>query len=323
MTNFTRPLFVPKYKHNLNFKHVRLVENIAESPTKKTERFESFHKYHNQNEIHVYDDLILSLSTRKNEIKNYTGQNTAITYSFPKNGIVIPCFNERNRLETVQFKTFIDNNPDYLICFVNDGSTDGTLSVLNKLRVAHKEQIIVVDCLKNQGKAEAVRSGMNYIKRYTRLQHFGFLDADLSTDFEDLKQLIAAIEKTEFEIVSGSRIERMGANIQRKSSRGIISKGINLMINNILKLNFQDTQCGAKVMTRKIVETTFTKPFKTKWLFDVEIFQRMNSTFGLEDSSNMICEQPLRRWIHRDGSNLSFKDTFKILNELLRIAVVK
>lgn len=323
MTNFARPLFVPKYKDNLNFKHVRLVGNITESPSRKTGSPDNFQKYNDQDEILVYDDLIFSLNARKNEIKNLMGQNTSITYSFPKNGIVIPCYNEHDRLETEQFKTFIESHPDYLLCFVNDGSSDGTLSVLNKLRIAHKEQVIVVDCLKNKGKAEAVRAGINYIKRYTRIEHFGFLDADLSTDFEDLKNLVYTIEKSEFGIVSGSRIERMGANIQRKSSRSVISKSINMMINTILKLNFQDTQCGAKVMTRQIINQTFAKPFKTKWLFDVEIFQRMNASFGLERSSSMICEQPLKRWIHRDGSNLGFKDSLKIFKELVKIAFNK
>jgi hypothetical protein len=40
-------------------------------------------------------------------------------------------------------------------------------------------------------------------------------------------------------------------------------------------MEFKDTQCGAKIMHKEIVEKRFRKKFLTKWLFDVEIFMRM------------------------------------------------
>jgi hypothetical protein len=89
----------------------------------------------------------------------------------------------------------------------------------------------------------------------------------------------------------------MGANIVKESSRGIISKSINLMICWILGMNFQDTQCGAKVMTKDMAEAAFRKPFLTRWLFDVEIFMRMKVLYGKDRVNGYICEQPLKRWI--------------------------
>ncbi len=86
-------------------------------------------------------------------------------------------------------------------------------------------------------------------------------------------------------------------------------------------MDFKDTQCGAKIMTKEIVEKTFQKKFLTKWLFDVEIFMRMRNSYGLETAKSFICEKPLNRWIHMDGSKLSFKDSFKILGQIGQIAV--
>ncbi len=51
-----------------------------------------------------------------------------------KTGIVIPCYNEENRLPQDAFIVFLKENPNYFICFVNDGSKDKTLSVLYDLQ---------------------------------------------------------------------------------------------------------------------------------------------------------------------------------------------
>jgi hypothetical protein len=86
-------------------------------------------------------------------------------------------------------------------------------------------------------------------------------------------------------------------------------------------MNFKDTQCGAKIMTKEVVRKTFEKRFLTKWLFDVEIFMRMRKIYGLQDAQKQICEVPLKRWIHADGSKLSFKDSVKIAGQIGQIAV--
>ena len=91
-------------------------------------------------------------------------------------------------------------------------------------------------------------------------------------DFEDL---VNTLSNSDYKLVAGSRIQRVGASILRESSRGIISKTVNFIIRKILGMEFQDTQCGAKVMKREIVADMFSKPFLTQWIFDVELFLRM------------------------------------------------
>lgn len=235
-------------------------------------------------------------------------------------GVVIPCYNEEDRLQTDSFAQFLNNNSGYQLCFVNDGSKDDTLGVLNKFKEEY-EDIIVYDCAQNGGKAEAVRQGMLHLLKDQSLDFIGFLDADLSTNFEDFEDLVSTLSSSSFKLVAGSRIQRVGASILRESSRGIISKTVNFIIRKILGMEFQDTQCGAKVMTRDIVEDMFSKPFLTQWIFDVEIFLRMKNHFGAEEAERLICEQPLQRWVHEDGSKLSMKDSFKILGQLFTIAI--
>ena len=235
-------------------------------------------------------------------------------------GVVVPCYNEEERLSGADFKNFAHKNLGYHLCFVNDGSTDNTLNVLQELQKGHEDTISVYNCGKNGGKAEAVRQGVLHLAKDPQLDYIGYLDADLSTDFRDFDDLVKTLQNSDFKIVSGSRMNRMGADITKESARKIISKTINLIIRSILGMPFNDTQCGAKIMKKDIVEPMFDKKFITRWLFDVEIFMRMRKFYGKEKAKGLICEQPLKRWIHADGSKLSMKDSAKIVGQLAKIA---
>ena len=237
-------------------------------------------------------------------------------------GVVIPCYNEEERLLGKEFRDFAHSSLGYHLCFVNDGSTDKTLEVLEELKKGNESNISIYNCEKNGGKAEAVRQGMLHMAKDSQLDYIGFLDADLSTDFRDFDDLVETLDQSDFKIVSGSRMSRMGADITKESARKIISMTINLIIRTILRMPFNDTQCGAKVMDRSVVPLLFEKKFITKWLFDVEMFIRMRKHYGKVEAKKLICEQPLKRWIHADGSKLSMKDSVKIVGQLAKIAFV-
>lgn len=254
------------------------------------------------------------------KIGNYTNKVSNVIIQQRCVGVVIPCYNEEERLLSNQFLNFIDKNSGYHLCFVNDGSTDATLEVLNTLRKGREDYITVYDCEENGGKAEAVRLGMLHMTKYQGLDYIGFLDADLSTDLSDFDDLVSTIENSNYKIVSGSRISRMGANIAKESARQIISLSINFVIRKILSMQFKDTQCGAKIFDKEVIELLFKEKFITKWLFDVEIFMRMKKHFKISKAKEMICEKPLKRWVHVDGSKLSMKDSLKIIWQLAKIA---
>lgn len=256
------------------------------------------------------------------EIINLLNSNSDIMIQQRCVGVVIPCYNEEERLLSNEFLSYINKNSGYHLCFVNDGSKDKTLEVLHQLQKGREDFITVYNCEKNGGKAEAVRLGMLHMAKKEDLDYIGFLDADLSTDLADFDDLVKTIETSDFKIVSGSRIARMGANITKESARKIISLTINFIIRKILSMDFKDTQCGAKIFHKDVITIAFGKKFVTQWIFDVEIFKRMTIHFGLKKAKSMLCEQPLKRWIHADGSKLSMKDSVKIVGQLGQIAWV-
>ena len=50
---------------------------------------------------------------------------------------------------------------------------------------------------------------------------------------------------------------------------------INFIIRTILKMDFKDTQCGAKIFSKDVIDISFREKFVTQWIFDVEIFKRI------------------------------------------------
>jgi glycosyltransferase involved in cell wall biosynthesis len=79
--------------------------------------------------------------------------------------VVIPCYNEEDRLLSEEFRDFVHSNLGYHLCFVNDGSKDNTLKVLKELALGNEDRISIYDCEKNGGKAEAVRLGMFHLAK--------------------------------------------------------------------------------------------------------------------------------------------------------------
>ena len=239
-----------------------------------------------------------------------------------KRGIVIPCYNESARLKFGEFATFLTNHPNYKICFVNDGSNDDTIDHLNRFKVGREDQVMICDLTVNQGKAEAVRQGTIKLIKETKVDNIGFIDADLSTGFEDYKGLVQKLESNgqNTYMVFGSRKLSEDSNIDRSMFRDIASTIVGFSINKVVGLPIKDTQCGAKVFTRALANQLFQESFLTRWLFDVEIFLRMKNIFKSNVLSKLQ-EVALANWADVDGSKLSFTDSVKIPLMLSKIAM--
>jgi glycosyltransferase involved in cell wall biosynthesis len=232
--------------------------------------------------------------------------------------IVIPCYNEENGISNIEYSNFLNNNPEVLICFVNDGSTDNTLVVLKVLKEKHPNQIFILSLKNNSGKAEAVRAGINYCNFSFKHEYIGYLDADLATTLEEFIDLRNYINK-EILFTFGSRIRKVGSTIDRENSRFLIGRVIATFISNILEIKVYDTQCGSKLFTRAISEQLFQKEFISKWLFDVEIFYRMILLFGRETAIQKMLEIPLKLWVEKGDSKVKLSYGFKVWLDLYKI----
>jgi glycosyltransferase involved in cell wall biosynthesis len=237
----------------------------------------------------------------------------------PNTCIVIPCYNEEKGISNSEYSNFLENNPETLICFVNDGSKDNTLGVLNVLKSKHDAQIHILSLEKNSGKAEAVRAGINYCNQNFQHQFIGYLDADLATtleEFIDLRNYLTGEVVFSF----GSRIRIIGSIIDRENSRYLVGRVVATFISIVLNINVYDTQCGSKLFTKEISEELFQKEFISKWLFDVEIFYRMINLFKRDIALKKMQEVPLKLWVEKGDSKVKLTYGFKLWFDLYKIS---
>jgi dolichyl-phosphate beta-glucosyltransferase len=240
-----------------------------------------------------------------------------------KNGIVIPCYNESLRLPLQTYQAFLDCCPDYQICFVNDGSQDHTLSLLETMQAQNPRQVQVLNLVQNQGKAEAVRLGIQHLFRNHDLQTVGFMDADLSTGFGEYQNLVQHLraDGPDCEMVFGSRKIKGESEAERSLFRRLTSKLAGALIRSVLRLSIKDTQCGAKVFRPELARIVFDTPFVSRWLFDVELFVRLKKRYGRDKIWTKMREIPLRNWVHVAGSKISVKDSVQLPMQLGQIVL--
>jgi dolichyl-phosphate beta-glucosyltransferase len=234
--------------------------------------------------------------------------------------VIIPCYNEGKRLQTGLFESFITQNTDISLLFVNDGSSDDTKDVIESLSGRNKENIMPLTLLKNSGKAEAVRQGILYALQNIEAEYYCFLDADLATPLDELMRLHSIINRNpNLQMLFGSRFKRLGVNIRRKVYRHYFGRVIATFISMILKLPIYDTQCGAKIFSKDLASAVFQEEFISRWLFDVEIFARIIKRSGREAIYNIAFEEPLQQWVEVGGSKINMIDMIKVPFELIKI----
>jgi hypothetical protein len=68
-----------------------------------------------------------------------------------------------------------------------------------------------------------------------------------------------------------------------------------------------------------IVRSVFDKPFVSKWLFDIEIFLRIQGAVGKENYVKKVCEIPVNEWKEVGGSKLKTSDFILAPLEILKI----
>ncbi|NID11769.1 dolichyl-phosphate beta-glucosyltransferase [Fibrivirga algicola] len=233
--------------------------------------------------------------------------------------IIIPCYNEADRLPGSAFLAYQQAHPDVSFCFVNDGSRDQTAEVLATLQRQNPAQIDVLNLAQNQGKAGAVRAGMLHSVQKGH-DYLGYFDADLATPLAAINDLRLVLDNhPDCVFVMGSRIKHLGVNIQRNAFRHYVGRIIATIISLILKLPVYDTQCGAKLLRREVIGTIFRDPFISPWLFDVELLARLVGLFGRPNLTGKLLEEPLQEWIEQADSRLSPTYMFRMWTELYRI----
>ena len=237
--------------------------------------------------------------------------------------VVIPCFNEASRLDPKALQDAAQDDPRLGFVMVDDGSKDETLVVLRELASAAPERFDVLALEHNVGKAEAVRQGI-LAAAARKPSYVGYWDADLATPCAEIATMRGRLEEDDRRwAVMGSRIRRLGSQIERRPARHYAGRVFSTFAALVLSLRVYDTQCGAKIFrANPAVLRSFEAPFDSRWIFDIELIARLIQQMRAQDlrPEDALYEEPLSRWTDVAGSKLSSRDAVRALAELLSIA---
>lgn len=241
----------------------------------------------------------------------------------PRLTVVVPCYNEAQRLDAEPLLQFAGEGAGANLLFVNDGSTDDTAGVLAAIAARRPDRVRVLAMEANSGKAEAVRRGMrDALERGATV--VGYLDADLSTPPSELARIGQALDRPGVEVAVGARVALLGTDIERNAVRHYLGRVFASLASVILRARIYDTQCGAKLFrATPALSAALAQPFISRWAFDIELLGRMLA--GTDGAPPLplsaIVEIPLHTWHDVKGSKLTPAAMGRTLLELARIGV--
>jgi glycosyltransferase involved in cell wall biosynthesis len=149
--------------------------------------------------------------------------------------LVIPCYNEQQRLPLDPILAFLKANEGVSILFVDDGSRDNTRSLIESAAARLPERIKTLSLNKNSGKAEAIRQGMLHLAASSEAEWFGYWDADMATPLDEIHHLLAHANGS-VQLLMASRVKRLGARIERHAWRHLLGRCMATLIAFTLKL---------------------------------------------------------------------------------------
>ena len=162
-----------------------------------------------------------------------------------KLSIIIPMYNEQESLDSlfVELSDLFGQEAKTEIIFINDGSSDNTLSILES-KIKNYPSWSIINLYRNYGKSVALQAGFDNSKG----EIIATMDADLQDNPKEIHRLIKELENG-YDVVSGWKKNRKDP-LEKK----IASKIFNFFVRVFSGLKIHDSNCGIKVFKREVTE---------------------------------------------------------------------
>lgn len=230
-----------------------------------------------------------------------------------KLSLIIPAHNEEKRIaKTLQdYGKFFEKKygKDLEIIVVLNGCTDNTLNVVRGFE--KKYSCISHLDFKLSGKGFAVIKGF----KVARGDLIGFSDADDATTASEFYKLVQNMDGYEGSI--GSRWMQDSVVIPKQPRvRRIAGRGFNFLNRIMFGLKFKDTQCGAKLFSKKVVKKITPNLGITEWAFDADVL------YEIKREGFKIKEVAIK-WQDVQGSKLNIiKTPLRMFLSLVRLRLI-
>lgn len=222
--------------------------------------------------------------------------------------VVIPVYNEHTTVEEVVERVLRTGLPIELL-IVDDGSTDGTRAVLEKIKanpplgVGHQRSEITVHFHpQNAGKGAALRTGFGLAKGNVVV----IQDADTEYDPEDFFRMLPAILNDEADVVYGSRYQQESISSSpgwHRFGNQLITKTSNLKTGQ----RFTDVETCYKMFRREILSQISSTLRERGFGIELEMTAKLAKLKGIR-----FTEVPIRyeKRTYAEGKKIGIKDAF-------------
>ena len=218
--------------------------------------------------------------------------------------VIVPLFNEEKNLRPLFEKIHSVLSKqlwDYEVIFINDGSTDDSASVLDRLEKDYPVIVRSIHLLRNYGQTAAMSAGIDESKYDIIVP----MDADLQNDPNDIPALVEQLQQG-YDIVSGWRKDRKDSPIKRT----LLSNIANYLIRKISKVEIHDLGCSLKA-------------YRKEFIADIHLYGEMHRfipIYAKWNGATRITEMPVKHQPREHG--VSKYGLNRILKVILDLTVV-
>ncbi len=165
-----------------------------------------------------------------------------------KVSVVIPIYNEEQNIKILyeKLKEALDNQQFfYELIFVDDGSTDKSLSILKEIQKLD-DKVVIISFRRNFGQTAAFSAGFDYSSGDVIVT----IDGDLQNDPGDIPRLVSMMNDNDYDIVSGWRKDRKDPFLSRRLPSQIANK----LISWVTGVKLHDYGCSLKAYRKDVIK---------------------------------------------------------------------
>jgi polyisoprenyl-phosphate glycosyltransferase len=179
----------------------------------------------------------------------------------PQLSIVVPCFNEEACLNVLHERLSASARAavgdDYEIVLVNDGSRDGSWSLMQRM-AAGDPKVVAVNLSRNHGHQLALTAGLDLC----RGQRIFIIDADLQDPPELLKDMLGTMDAEQADVVYGVRKSRAGETAFKRAT----AHGFYRLLSRATEVDIPLDTGDFRLMSRRALDALLAMPEQARFI---------------------------------------------------------
>ena len=207
--------------------------------------------------------------------------------------IIIPTYNEAENIEAV-IKKVIDLEDKNDILVIDDNSPDGTSEIVENQKNIHNNRVFLINREKKSGLGSAYKTGFKWALE-NNYSYIFEMDADMSHDPNEIKNLKIQLIQNKYDVVVGSRYIEGVSVVNWPLSRIFLSYAANLYVRIITGMPIKDATSGFVGYTKNALSSIELSEIKFNgYAFQIEMkFKLWKKKFKLKEHQIIFVNRKL------------------------------